>query len=589
MKFVKVMCVILVILTVLMIPVNVVVRMFDNTLSLLVPGNTFWKLENADANAIYFKGDYESEEARLAAGTDLCYRVEAEGAALLLNNGALPLAAGAKVSTLSTNSISLTYGGTGSGNVDASKADNLKAALEKSGFAVNTTLWEWYNGKDAQKILKEMTKAAGASEGESAVLAGQAPILEIDIDKYPEDVKNSISEYGDAVIITFSRVGGEGYDCSFPGYEGQANAQNYLELDERERKLLNFANNLKKEGKISSIVVLINTSNALEVDFLNDYEIDACLWVGGLGIAGTNAVTDILAGKVNPSGSLVDTYCYDNFTSPAMQNFIAQTYQGFNGQIPENASTYMIYQEGIYVGYKYYETRYADAVMGTGNAGDYAAQYGKEVAFPFGYGLSYTEFTYSDLAVEKGTNENGEACYNVTLTVTNTGAVAGKETVQIYLSSPYTDYDVVNKIEKAAVQLIGFGKTKVLAAGESETVTIVVDERDMAAYDAYKAGTYILDEGTYYLTVATDSHNAANNVLSAKGYTTEDGMDANGYVEINGGKTVVCGPNNGDTATLDYDTSAIITDGTFIGTGASGMAQTKLYPIKWTKRVFRNP
>ena len=532
MKFVKVMCVILVILTVLMIPVNVVVRMFDNTLSLLVPGNTFWKLENADANAIYFKGDYESEEARLAAGTDLCYRVEAEGAALLLNNGALPLAAGAKVSTLSTNSINLTYGGTGSGNVDASKADNLKAALEKSGFAVNTTLWDWYNGKDAQKILKEMTKAAGASEGESAVLAGQAPILEIDIDKYPEDVKNSICEYGDAVIITFSRVGGEGYDCSFPGYEGQANAQNYLELDEREKKLLNFANNLKKEGKISSIVVLINTSNALEVDFLNDYEIDACLWVGGLGIAGTNAVTDILAGKVNPSGSLVDTYCYDNFTSPAMQNFIAQTYQGFNGQIPENASTYMIYQEGIYVGYKYYETRYADAVMGTGNAGDYAAQYGKEVAFPFGYGLSYTEFTYSDLAVEKGTNENGEACYNVTLTVTNTGAVAGKETVQIYLSSPYTDYDVVNKIEKAAVQLIGFGKTKVLAAGESETVTIVVDERDMAAYDAFGAGTYILDAGTYYLTAATDSHNAVNNVLAAKGFTTADGMDAEGNAAL---------------------------------------------------------
>ena len=532
MKFVKVMCVILVILTVLMIPVNVVVRMFDNTLSLLVPGNTFWKLENADANAIYFKGDYESEEARLAAGTDLCYRVEAEGAALLLNNGALPLAAGAKVSTLSTNSINLTYGGTGSGNVDASKADNLKAALEKSGFAVNTTLWDWYNGKDAQKILKEMTKAAGASEGESAVLAGQAPILEIDIDKYPEDVKNSICEYGDAVIITFSRVGGEGYDCSFPDYEGQANAQNYLELDEREKKLLNFANNLKKEGKISSIVVLINTSNVLEVDFLNDYEIDACLWVGGLGIAGTNAVTDILAGKVNPSGSLVDTYCYDNFTSPAMQNFVAQTYQGFNGQIPENASTYMIYQEGIYVGYKYYETRYADAVMGTGNAGDYAAQYGKEVAFPFGYGLSYTEFTYSDLAVEKGTNENGEACYNVTLTVTNTGAVAGKETVQIYLSSPYTDYDVVNKIEKAAVQLIGFGKTKVLAAGESETVTIVVDERDMAAYDAFGAGTYILDAGTYYLTAATDSHNAVNNVLAAKGFTTADGMDAEGNAAL---------------------------------------------------------
>ena len=528
MKFVRFMCVILVILMVIMIPVNVVVRMFDNTLSLLVPGNTFWNLVNKDPNAIYFQGDYATEAERIAAGNKLCYQVEAEGAALLLNNGALPLAAGAKVSTLSTNSVALTYGGTGSGNVDASKADNLKAALEKSGFTVNSTLWDWYNGKEAQDLIKEIEKESGKSEGESAVLAGQAPITEIDIDKYPENVKNSISEYGDAVIITFSRVGGEGYDCSFPGYEGEANAQNYLELDANERKLLQYVNDLKAAGKVSSIVVLINTSNALEVDFLNDYDIDACLWVGGLGIAGTNAVTDILAGKVNPSGSLVDTYCYDNFTSPAMQNFIAQTYQGFNGQIPENASTYMVYQEGIYVGYKYYETRYADAVMGTGNAGDYASKYATEVAFPFGYGLSYTEFTYSNLTVEKGTNTNGEACYNVTVTVTNTGSVAGKETVQVYLSSPYTQYDIDNKIEKAAVQLIGFGKTEILEAGASQTITIVVDERDMAAYDAYGAGTYILDAGTYYLTVATDSHNATNNVLAAKGFSTANGMDADG-------------------------------------------------------------
>ena len=531
MKFVKVMCVILVILTVIMIPVNVVVRMFDNTISLLVPGNTFWTLENKDANAIYFKGDYATEAERIAAGNELCYRVEAEGAALLLNNGALPLANGAKVSTLSTNSVNLTYGGTGSGNVDASKADNLKTALEKSGFAVNATLWDWYNSDDTQKQV-EALKKAGSSEGESAALAGQSPITELDIDTYPENVKNSISEYGDAVIITFSRVGGEGYDCTFPGYEGNANAQNYLELDANERKLLKYATDLKAAGKVKSVVVLINTSNALEVDFLNDYAVDACLWVGGLGISGTNAVTDILAGKVNPSGSLADTYCYDNFTSPAMQNFIAQTYAGFNGQVPENASTYMVYQEGIYVGYKYYETRYADAVMGLGNAGNYNTQYGNEVAFPFGYGLSYTEFTYSDLKVEKSTNANGEACYNVTVTVTNTGAVAGKETVQIYLSSPYTQYDIDNKIEKAAVQLIGFGKTEILEAGASETLTVVVDERDMAAYDAYGAGTFIIDEGTYYLTVATDAHNATNNVLAAKGYTTENGMDANGNAAL---------------------------------------------------------
>lgn len=524
MGFVKGMSIFMVVLLVILIPVNIVVNMFDNTISLLLPGNKFWELQNADLSAMYFKGDYASEADRIAAGNALCYQLEAEGAVLLTNNGALPLANGAKVSTLSVNSVDLTYGGTGSGNVDASKADNLKAALEKSGFTVNSTLWDWYGSKDAEKLMKAIEKASGESKGESAVLAGQAPILEIDPKDYPEDVKNSISEYGDAVIVTFSRVGGEGYDCSFPGYEGQENAQNYLELNANERELLKFANELKDQGKIKSIIVLINTSNALEVDFLKDFDIDACLWVGGLGIAGTNAVTDILAGKVNPSGSLVDTYCYNNFTSPAMQNFIAQNYIIESGvEVDAGITTYMVYQEGIYVGYKYYETRFADAVMGKGNAGNYDEKYSDEVAFPFGYGLSYTTFTYSEMSVTEGTNEHGEKCYNISVKVTNTGDVAGKETVQIYLSSPYTEYDIEHSIEKAAVQLIGFGKTDILAPGTSEVLTITVDERDMAAYDAYGKGTYILDAGNYYFTAATDSHNANLNVLAAMGYTVEGG------------------------------------------------------------------
>ena len=524
--FTKLLSVLLTIVLVIMIPLNVVVRMFDNTIALLVPGNSFWKLVNADPNAIYFASKYQTQEERLAAGQLLCYEVESEGAALLLNtNGALPLAGGAKVTTLSVNSINLTYGGTGSGNVDASKADNLKAALEKSGLTVNPTVWDWYNGDEAAALMDAVS--GGESQGESAVLAGQAPILEIDPANYPADVKASVNNYADALIITFSRVGGEGYDCSFPGYEGNENAANYLELNENERKLLAYADEVKAATG-AKVIVLINTSNALEVDFLNEHDVDACLWVGGLGIAGTNAVTDIIAGKVNPSGSLVDTYCYDNLSSPAMQNFIATTYEGFNGQVPDNASTYMVYQEGIYVGYKYYETRYFDAVLGTGNAGNYTTAYGNEVAFPFGYGLSYTTFTYSDMQVSEGVNEYGEKCYNVAVTVTNAGDVAGKETVQIYLSSPYTQYDIDNRIEKAAVQLIGFGKTAVLAPGASETVLIQVDERDMAAYDAKGAGTYILDAGTYYLTAATDSHNAANNVLASLGKTTADGMDENG-------------------------------------------------------------
>ena len=579
MGFIKGLAIFLAILLVIMIPVNIIVSMFDNTISLLLPGNKFWELQNEDPNAIYFKGDYASEAERLEAGRELCYQIEAEGAVLLTNNGALPLEAGSKVSTLSVNSVNLTYGGTGSGNVDASKADNLKAALEKSGLTVNATLWDWYGSKEATNLMKAIEKASGTSAGESAVLAGQAPILEIDPKDYPENVKSSISEYGDAVIITFSRVGGEGYDCSFPGYEGNDNAQNYLELNANERALLKYATELKAEGKISSIIVLINTSNALEVDFLKDenYSVDACMWVGGLGIAGTNAVTDILAGKVNPSGSLVDTYCYDNFTSPAMKNFIAQQYIFESGvKIDSGLATYMVYQEGIYVGYKYYETRFADAIMGTGKAGDYATQYANEVAFPFGYGLSYTTFEYSDMAIsERLVDAKGEAYYYITVKVTNTGDVAGKETVQIYMSSPYTQYDIDNKVEKAAVQLIGFGKTEVLAAnGGSELLTIRVDERDMAAYDAYGAGTYILDAGDYYFTAATDSHNANLNILNAKGKDLEGG-DENLVKTVN-------------YSTLDTETYSTSLNGTKIENQLQGADPNKYYGREVVKMLSRS-
>ena len=525
--FGKVVSIILLVLFVIMIPVNVVVRMFDNTIALLIPGNSFWKLNNKDPNAIYFSGDYASQEERLAAGQLLCYQVEAEGAALLLNNNALPLQSGAKISTLSVNSVNLTYGGTGSGNVDASKALNLKQALEKSGFSVNGTLFDWYSSSEAESLKED--SAVGGSTGENDLLGGQAAITEIDPAKYPANVKDSIVEYSDAFVITFSRVGGEGYDCAFPGYvdnNGNVSTENYLALNENEKALLAYAEELKVTTG-AKIVVLINTSNALQVDFLNDYDVDACLWVGGLGIAGTEAVTDILSGKVNPSGSLVDTYCYDNLSTPAMQNYIAQTYGNYNGQVPDAASTYMVYQEGIYVGYKYFETRYEDKVMGKGNAGDF--NYYDDVAFPFGYGLSYTDFVYEGMSIVYNVLDKQ---YTVNVTVRNAGAVAGKETVQIYAQTPYTDYDVTNKIEKAAVQLVGFGKTDILEPGQSQNVSIKVDKRDLAAYDAYGHGTYILDAGDYFLTAATDSHNAINNILAAKGYTTADGMDAAGNASL---------------------------------------------------------
>ncbi len=503
----KTLSIIALVLCIIASTVSVVLNLFDNTIVAII-GDSFWELENEDENAQYFQMDFETEEEMIAYGNDICQQVEAEGAVLLMNeNNALPLSDGDKVSTLSSSSVDLVYGGTGSGNVDASKADSLKAALEKSGLEVNPTLWDFYltgKGSDYRR---------GAAAGESAALSGKFSIAEVPLEVYTDEVKESIAAYGDAVIITISRVGGEGSDLEFAEY-------NYLALDETEKAMMEYASNLKLEGKIRKIIVLINSSNALQMDFLleNDYDVDAVLWTGGVGIAGTNAVADILAGKVNPSGSLADTYCYDNFSSPAMVNFVLSTYEGYDGEnIPANASKYMIYQEGIYVGYKYYETRYEDYVMGTGNAGDYS--YKKTVAYPFGYGLSYTYFTYSDM----NTVYNPETDqFEISVTVTNDGHVEGKDTVQVYSSSPYTDYDKENGVEKAAVSLCGFTKTDVIAPGESQTVLITVDKRDLASYDAYGAGTYILDAGTYYLTVASDAHNAVNNTLAAKGYTVEN-------------------------------------------------------------------
>ncbi|MBQ3558269.1 MAG: glycoside hydrolase family 3 C-terminal domain-containing protein [Agathobacter sp.] len=517
-------------LAIILTAATVVVGMFDNTFALFL-GGTFWEVVNEDKNAIYYEGEFKTEEERNKAGADLVKQVEAEGAALLTNNeNGLPLTKGAKVSLFSTSSVNIVYGGTGSGNVDASKSLNLKESLEQVGkFEVNPTLWDFYLTVENEEGELFTRGNAGAVVQDSATASGygSAEIVEVPWKYYTEDVLKSVENYGDAAIVVLSRIGGEGADSYFDHTLG--NGKNYLALNDVEREMMSNVKKLKDEGKIGKIIVLINTSNALQVDFLknNEYGVDATLWIGGVGQTGLEAVAEILNGTVNPSGSLADTYCYDNYSSPVMQNFTPIQYTGDLTKIPEHADTYMIYQEGIYVGYKYYETRYEDTVMGKGNTAGYV--YSDDVAFPFGYGLSYTTFEYSDMTL---VYDKDAQTYTIELMVKNTGDVPGKETVQIYVQSPYTQYDIDNNVEKAAVQLVGFEKTDILQPDESAPVKVVVDGDYVASYDAYGAGTYIMDAGDYYFTAATDSHNAVNNVLAAKGYTKDNGMDDAGNATL---------------------------------------------------------
>ena len=514
----KILAIICAVVMIVSIPLTILLQKFDNTMAARF-GGSFWKLQNEDANAQYYTSDFNSAEEMVNYGLALTQQVEAEGAALLMNNNnALPLAADAKVSTFSSSSVNLVYGGTGSGNIDASTADTLRTALEKVGVTVNPTLWDFYTVGSG----KDYARSKSGTVAKSSEVTAEVPW-----DVYTDEVKDSVAQYGDAAIVTLSRVGGEGADLSY----GEVN---YLALDENEKAMLQNVAEMKKNGTVKKTILLINSANALQVDFLknNEYDIDAALWIGDVGISGINAVAEILTGKVNPSGSLVDTYCYDNFSAPAMWNFTPTTYEGYveGGDVSAKAKSYMIYQEGIYVGYKYYETRYEDFVTGNGNAGDYA--YGDIVAYPFGYGMSYTDFDISDMNVNYNAADD---TYTVTVKVTNTGDMAGKKTVQVYVQSPYTDYDKQNGVEKSAVSLVGFGKTGMIEPGASETLSMTVNKRDIASYDTYGAGTYILDAGDYYFTAATDAHNAVNNILAAKGYTVEstDGkMTADGNADL---------------------------------------------------------
>lgn len=467
--------------------------------------------------ARYYDSEFQSVAELKAAGLAKVREVENEGAVLLKNDGGtLPLQ-GKEVSLFGATAISPVYGGTGSGAVSSDNAPTYQQVLAEAGFnVVNKDLLDWYVAEeygrdfDPGNINEPSWKQIQKSDA---------------VDSFGK---------GETAVFVIGRVGGEANDLKSTNHDDGMNGD-YLRPNKNELAVLEGLKEYKDSGRISRIVLLLNSANPISAEFINDeaYGIDAALWIGSVGQTGLYAVADILSGAVNPSGSLPDTWWTDNLLDPAMANFGSYTYEGADkysfGSSGRVFNMYVVYQEGIYVGYRYTETRYEDAVLGTANVG--AFNYEDVVAYPFGYGLSYTTFEMSGMKVEKS-GSGMDAAYTVSVDVTNTGSTAGKKTVQIYAQKPYTDYDKANQIEKASVELVGYGKTKLLEPGGTETVTVEVPEYFLTSYDANKTGVYILDEGTYYLTAADDAHAAVNNILAAKGKTPADGMTAGGSKEL---------------------------------------------------------
>ncbi len=453
----------------------------------------------------YFKDNGMSLDDWIEKEAELTREVQASGSVLLKNDGILPLQKGAKVSafgygTVKTVSTGLVRFGTPGQYID------FKTGMEEDGkLQLNPSLYEFY------------------SDNASADPAFNT-LNEIDVGLMTDAARADYDEYADAAIVVLSRAGGEAGDLATGDFTG---GTKYLALQESEKKMLE-----EVTAHFDDVIVLINSSYAMELGWLEEYDIDACLMIGAIGYRGFNAVSDILTGATNPSGRLADTWAADSFSAPAMQNFGDYTFanaEAINEQIGtgNNATKYVVETEGIYVGYKYYETRYEDAVLGQGNAssaaGTFASasswDYDEEVCFPFGYGLSYTQFTQE----LEGVRET-EDTFEVTVKVTNSGGVPGRSVVQVYAQTPYTDFDKENGIEVASVELVGFDKTEELAANASEEVVISVDKEDLTHYDSFVNKTFIMEAGDYYLAVGDNAHDAVNNILAAKG--KEVGGDA---------------------------------------------------------------
>lgn len=420
----------------------------------------------------------------------LTEKIEGEGAVLLENkNEVLPLQ-DQKVNVFGYASRNVVYGGTGSGGGKEDNNVDLQQGLKNAGFQVNDQLTTFYDDRYVPREKVNIHKLVG----------GDFNIHEPKASEYSESLLTSAKEFSDTALVVFSRNSGEGADITneMKGYAGGTAGKHYLELSDDEAATLD----LVKEN-FDKVVVILNSSFPMELGFLDDEKIAGALWIGGPGSVGFNAVGEILAGEINPSGRLVDTYAYDETSAPSFNNIGEFPYS--NSEFDYEKDTwhykYVNYAESIYVGYRYYETRYIDNQTGEMDE----AAYEKAVQYPFGYGLSYTNFKQEITNFKVDGNEA-----KMTVKVTNTGKKAGKDVVQLYYTPPYT----IGGIEKSHVVLSGFAKTQELAPNQSEEVNLSFDVENMASYDEKQNKAYVLEKGNYEIKLMNNSHD----VIDSKNY-----------------------------------------------------------------------
>lgn len=494
-----------------------------------------------------YKGKFKSTKEAVEGYKEYSIREAQETFALLKNEGnALPISKTSKVTLLGLRSYAPVYGNSGGSIADKNTVDNgnkIFEAFEKSGFQLNPSMLETYKTYFSDKTWGG--RGFGATPPEYTDFAKTNEVSELspsELATINPNYQKDFASYNDAAIVVVGRPGGESKNY-VPGANPECTTGNIMGLSEEERAVIKLAkDNFKK------VIVLVNSVTTMEIKELrDDKDIDAIMWIGYPGAYGFHAVADVLNGTVSPSASLGDVFASNNQANPSMQSF---------GNIPwtnasefaaaENVNSYLVEAEGIYQGYRYYETRYNDIVNGnadakTAKAGTWTKEdstlgttngtwnYINEVTYPFGYGLSYTTF---DEKLESVSIDGNKKTATVKVKVTNTGDVAGKKSVQLYAQSPYTDYDKTNNVEKSSIQLMDFEKTKLLSKGESQTIEMHVDLQNIASYDYTKAKTWILDNGTYTLSLGDNAHDALNNILARQGKTTENGMDKNGNRDL---------------------------------------------------------